>query len=107
MADSRTIYSEFRAALRAGKFAPAMEAATAMPGRLSLLDALELTLLAAEEASDNPKTFDALSARWAARVAAEKDLKLPELKMVVDLLVEAPQEGSAKVFGELSLIAAK
>jgi hypothetical protein len=74
---SRDTYVRFRTALGARDLADALDAAKALPGYLSLLDALELTLLAAQVEAG--KTFQECAARWLARVAVEQKLTLTQM----------------------------
>ncbi|HVQ59476.1 MAG TPA: hypothetical protein VMS60_11285 [Solirubrobacterales bacterium] len=78
---SKDHYREFRTALRGRDFWAAKKAAKALPGLLSLLDALELTLLAAETGAH--KEFDDFAARWVARIAVEKEMPLSRMAEAV------------------------
>jgi hypothetical protein len=92
-------YVKFRAAVNARDLAGAFETAKQLPGLLSLIDALELTLLAAEK---DQRLFDDCAARWVARVTVEKGLDLPEMVRAAELLQSAPSVGPRRVFGQLS-----
>jgi hypothetical protein len=74
---SSQTYVRFRTALAGRQLAEAFEAAKALPGHLSLLDALELTLLAGEV--EKGRVFEDCGARWLARVAVERGLTLTQL----------------------------
>jgi hypothetical protein len=97
---SRT-YFAFRAALNARDLSGAIEAAKALPGLLSLLDALELTLLAAKV--DPERVFEECAARWLARVAVERGLTLSELMGAGAVLTAA---GKGEWDGAYSALAA-
>lgn len=94
-------YVAFRAALNARDLAGAIAAARALPGLLSLLDALELTLLAAKV--DPERVFQECAARWLARVAVERGLTLSELMDAGRVLTAA---GKGEADGAYSSLAA-
>jgi hypothetical protein len=71
-------YARFRAAVAARRLEEAMSAAKALPGLLSLVDALDLTLLAAESPGSE-RVFEGCAARWLARVAVERSLTLRQM----------------------------
>jgi hypothetical protein len=73
---------EFRTALRTKSFRLAMDLARSMP-RVSLSDALALTMLAAEQA---PERFPALARRFLVRFIAEAEPTLEQVKKVADAL---------------------
>jgi hypothetical protein len=100
VSDTNERYREFRTALHAHKLWDAMSAARAMSGRLSLLDALELTLLAAE--ADGGKIYEELAARWLARVTVEKELPLESLAIAVGVCQKAAKGEAKNAFQELS-----
>ena len=80
-------YVRFRAALNAGEVAEAFDIAKRLSGLLSLLDALELTLLAAKKGWEGP--FQDCAARWIARVAVEKEMKLDQVASAAATFQEA------------------
>jgi hypothetical protein len=90
---SSQTYVRFRTALAGRDLSGAIDAAKALPGYLSLLDALELTLLAAEtEAGGN--IFEDCAARWLARVAVERGLTLTQV-MEAGSTLQAAARGEA------------
>jgi hypothetical protein len=93
-------YARFRAALKAGDVAEAFDVAKRLSGLLSLLDALELTLLAAEKGWDGP--FQDCAARWLARVAVEKNLRLDQLARATEVFQEAGRGEGKDVFKSLA-----
>lgn len=93
-------YARFRTALKAGDVAEAFDVAKRLSGLLSLLDALELTLLAAEKGWDGP--FQDCAARWLARVAVEKHLKLDQLASAAEVLQQAGRGEGKDVFKSLA-----
>jgi hypothetical protein len=84
---SSQTYVRFRTALAGRDLAGALEAARTLPGHLSLLDALELTLLAAEVEAG--AIFEDCAARWLARVTVERGLDLGQLLEAGDILQAA------------------
>ncbi len=84
-------YIRFRTAIANRDSEGAFQAARALPGQLSLVDALELVLLYGEELAaerridkgirptSEGKPFETCAARWVARVTVERDLVLPQL----------------------------
>jgi HPt (histidine-containing phosphotransfer) domain-containing protein len=102
---SNELYRQFRRALRAQDFWEAMKAAKALPGLLSLLDALELTLLAAEV--EEGKIYDDLAARWVARATVEEELPLPQQARAVEVFQAAGRGEAEDAFGELSAYACR
>ena len=93
-------YVKFRSALAARDLWGAFEAARSLPGLLSLIDALELTLLAAEKAPT--ATFEECAARWLARVAVERKLSLSAMLHAGELLRMAPNVEPRSTFGRLA-----
>jgi hypothetical protein len=89
---SSQTYVRFRTALAARDLTDALAAAKALPGNLSLLDALELTLLAAEV--DAGGIFEDCAARWLARVTVERGLTLSRL-LEAGAILEAARRGEA------------
>jgi hypothetical protein len=90
---SADIYREFRVAIRDRDYDAAKKAAQTLPGQLSQLDSLELTLLANE--AGRPNDYEAFAARWLARVTVECNLKLGQLAMAADIC-RAAGKGEAK-----------
>ena len=78
----------------------AFEAARTLPGLLSLIDALELTLLAAEKAP--AATFEECAARWLARVTVERKLSLTAMMWAGGLLRAAPSAEPRSSFSQLA-----
>lgn len=93
-------YARFRAALSAGDVAEAFDVAKRLSGLLSLLDALELTLLAGKKGWDGP--FQDCAARWIARVAVEKGLKLDQLARVAEVFQQAGRGENEDAFKSLA-----
>jgi hypothetical protein len=93
-------YVRFRTALSQGDLDGAYKAAKALPGLLSLLDALELTLLAARKNADG--LFEEWAARWLARVAVERELKLGELMGAGEVLLAAGKGEASRPYEELA-----
>ncbi|MGD9735141.1 MAG: hypothetical protein AB7V58_05960 [Solirubrobacterales bacterium] len=93
-------YVKFRSALAARDLAGAFEEARRLPGLLSLVDALELTLLAAEKAP--AATFEECAARWLARVTVERKLSLSAMMDAGELLKMAPSVEPRSTFGRLA-----
>jgi hypothetical protein len=91
-------YVKFRAAVNARDLAAAFETAKQLPGLLSLIDALELTLLAAEK---DQRLFDDCAARWVARVTVEKGLDLADLIRAAELLRTASSVEPRSIFSQL------
>jgi hypothetical protein len=80
-------YGEFRTALRTGSFNLAFDVARDLP-RLTLSDALALTLLAAKK---KPDRFEEMARRWIARLTVERAPSLDELAWATALLANAPK----------------
>jgi hypothetical protein len=93
-------YIKFRAAMKSGNVGDAFEAAKALPGLLSLVDALDLTLLAAEAKAEG--LFQSCAARWLARVAVEKRLTLDRLVYAAEALQAAGNGDAGNVYSDLS-----
>ena len=100
MRSCRRDYVKFRSALAARDLWGAFEAARSLPGLLSLIDALELTLLAAEKAPT--ATFEECAARWLARVTVERRLSLSAMLRAGELLRTAPSVEPRSTFGQLA-----
>ncbi|HSC90641.1 MAG TPA: hypothetical protein VLB86_03205 [Gaiellaceae bacterium] len=84
--DARSAHAQLQRAIERRHLPLAMAAARDCP-ELALGDALALTLLALES---NPKLYDALAARWAARWITEKKADLAEGSLVVAALQAIP-----------------
>lgn len=95
-------YAQFRAALNAGDVAEAFDVAKRLSGLLSLLDGLELTLLAAKKGWDGP--FQDCAARWIARVAVEKGMKLDQVASAVTIFQEAGRGENEDAFKSLAAL---
>ena len=89
-------YVRFRAALNGGDVAEAFDVAKRLSGLLSLLDALELTLLAAKKGWEGP--FQDCAARWIARVAVEKEMKLDQVASAAAIFQEASRGENEDAF---------
>jgi hypothetical protein len=83
-------YGEFQTALRTGSFELACQVAQTLP-RLTLSDALHLTLLAARK---RPERFEEMARRWLARLLVERSPSLDELAWASALLSVAPRDGA-------------
>lgn len=91
MGNAGSPYGDFQTALRTGSFELAVDVARSLP-RLTLSDALRLTLLAARKA---PERYDEMARRWLTRLMAERQPSLDELAWAAALLGNAPRiEGS-------------
>jgi hypothetical protein len=86
--------------MKSGNVGDAFEAAKALPGLLSLVDALDLTLLAAEAEAEG--LFQSCAARWLARVAVEQGLTLDRLAEAAATLQAAGRGDAADPYGALS-----
>lgn len=82
-----------RAALRARDVGAAVAAAQAAPGKLGLVDALDLVVLLGEQR--DPR-FDRWARRWIARVTAEHQLQRDAVESVVKLMREVPDQSDAR-----------
>lgn len=82
-----------RTALRARDIGAAVAAAQAAPGKLSLLDALDLVVLLGEQ--HDPR-FDRWARRWIERVTAENRLQPSAVESVVRLMHEVPRQDEAR-----------
>ncbi len=80
-------YGEFQTALRTGSFNLALNVAKDLP-RLTLADALRLTLLAARA---KPDRYEEMARRWLARLTVERQPSLDQLAWVAALLSVAPK----------------
>jgi hypothetical protein len=83
----RLPYGEFQTALRTGSFSVACNVARSLP-RVTLSDALRLTLLAARKAPDR---YPDMARRWLARLAVERSPTLDQLTWATALLSNAPK----------------
>jgi hypothetical protein len=97
-------YVGFKSALKQGGVAKAFSVARNLSGLLSLLDALELTLLAAEKGEGWEGTFQDCAARWISRATVEKGLKLKQVVEAVETFSEAPTQGSAESYARLAAL---
>jgi hypothetical protein len=79
-------YGEFQTALRTGSFRLALQVARDLP-RLTLTDALRLTLLAAR---NEPEKYPEMARRWLARLMVERRPSLDQLTWATALLSVAP-----------------
>ena len=77
---------ELRTAIRTGSYKLALNVARAMP-IVSIADALDLTLLAAEH---DPDRFDAMAQRWLCRLVEERSLTLAEFAQAAAELQGVP-----------------
>jgi hypothetical protein len=75
MGNAGTLGGEFRTALRTRSFVIAMQIAKSMP-HLTLTDALDLTLLAAEK---DPERYRSLAQRFLIRLIEERDLSFTDI----------------------------
>ena len=87
MGNADTEYGAFRTALRTGSFQLAMQKARHLPN-LSLLDTLELTLLAADRGDDRT---DEMAVRWIGRLVAERRVTLWEVEWATQRLRDAKE----------------
>ena len=87
MGNAGSPYGDFQTALRTGSFELAVDVARTLP-RLTLSDALRLTLLAAQKA---PERFDDMARRWLSRLLVERQPSLDELAWAAALLSNAPK----------------
>lgn len=92
----RPTYTRFRAALASGDVAEAFDVAKRLTGLLPLLDALELTLLAGRQGWEGH--FQECAARWIARVAVEKGLKLDQVATAAQTFQEADRGENPEAF---------
>jgi len=74
MGNAGSLGGEFRTAIRTGIYKLALNVARSMPV-ISIADALDLTLLAAEQ---DLERFDAMAQRWLCRLAEERATSLAE-----------------------------
>ena len=100
MSSSQT-YVRFRTALAGRDLSGAIDAAKALPGYLSLLDALEVTLLASESEGGG-KIFEDCAARWLARVAVEQKLTLAQMMEAGQILQEVGRGEAEDAHGMLA-----
>jgi hypothetical protein len=89
---SGTRYGEFHTALRTGSFDLACEVARDLQ-RLTLGDALSLTLLAART---KPERFEEMARRWLARLLVERTPSLDQMAWASALLSVAPRDSAAE-----------
>jgi hypothetical protein len=82
MGEAGSSYGEFQTALRNGSFELALDLARSLP-RISLADALRLTLLAARK---EPTRYPEMARRWLVRVLVEQRPSLDELAWASALL---------------------
>lgn len=87
MGESGNVSSQFRRALDAGNFESARLLAFEVP-RVSLEDAIELTLLAAKTKAS---VFEVMSRRWFSRLLEEVVLPLPTVAIVGQLLADVSE----------------
>jgi hypothetical protein len=85
---SGTRHGEFQTALRTGSFRLALQVARDLP-RLTLADALRLTLLAARH---EPSRYPEMARRWLARLMVERPPSLDQLTWATALLSIAPRD---------------
>lgn len=97
-------YIRFRAALAADDLESAMAAARALPGLLSLLDALELVLLIARDEVGRANLYDECAARWLARVTAERGIGLDDLVSAGQTLQEVRKGDAPHAYGQLAAL---
>jgi hypothetical protein len=87
MGNAGSPYGDFQTALRTGSFDLAIDVARTLP-RLTLSDALRLTLLAAQKAPDK---YEEMARRWLGRLMSEREPSLDELTWAAALLSNAPK----------------
>ena len=97
MGNSGTLGGEFRTALRTRSFVMAMQIAKAMP-HLTLTDALDLTLLAAER---DPERYRPMAQRFLVRLIEERDLSFTDIGDAARGLAAIAEGGAGAEMREL------
>ena len=86
--------------MRERDYESAKKAAESLPGHLSQLDSLELTLLANEVGRADD--YEEFAARWLARITVECDLKLGALALAAGICEAAGRGEAQDAFQKLS-----